>query len=217
MAKPIRLIGDLHGEWATLRAMDVSGISAIVQVGDFGFYERLLGHWTPLAVPVYALDGNHEQHPLLNHDAEAPYQVAEGLFYVPRGCVFALEGRRIGACGGAASIDYRYRTDGTDWHSALEQPTATQVERLVQAHRERPCDILVTHAIPQSECDAAIGPPPPVFGQPSDWCDPSMRTLENLLAVKGETPWFAGHFHRSCLTPAGIRILNIEEWVDWNG
>lgn len=194
--------------------MNLSGVAAVVQVGDFGFYGHLLGNWTPLSVPVYALDGNHEQHPLLNHDATEPYPVAEGLFYVPRGCVFELDSRRIGACGGAASIDYRYRTDGRDWHSHLEQPTAAQVDRLVCAHRESPVDLLVTHTIPQSECDATIGPPPPLFGQPADWFDPSMLTLENLLAVKGDTPWFAGHFHRSAITPNGIRILDIEEWVD---
>lgn len=211
----IRFVGDVHGSWRELREMDLSRVEAVVQVGDFGFYSKRLGDWTPLSVPVYALDGNHEQHPILNHDAEQPYQVAEGLFYVPRGRVFELDGRRIGACGGAASIDYCLRTDGRDWWSSLEQPTPQQVDRLVKAHTEKPCDILVTHSIPQSEGDKAIGPPPKgLFGQPDDWFDPSMLTLERLLAVKGNIPWFAGHFHRSCLTPAGIRILNIGEWVD---
>lgn len=211
----IRFVGDLHGEWSTLHNMDLSGVTAIVQVGDFGFYSQLLGDWKLLGIPVYALDGNHEQHTLLNHNADAPYEVVKGLWYVPRGCVFELDGRRIGACGGAASIDYRYRTDGKDWFSVLEQPTNAQIKRLVDVHTTTPCDILVTHTIPQSECDKTIGPPPLIFGQPANWYDPSMLILEALLSVKGNTPWFAGHFHRNVCTPAGIRVLDIEEYVDF--
>jgi hypothetical protein len=52
------------------RAKADLGIRAAIQVGDFGFESAIIQSWldssnAPFAVPVHAIDGNHEDHPWL--------------------------------------------------------------------------------------------------------------------------------------------------------
>lgn len=99
-------------------------VSAIFQVGDFGFFENespdFLDFVGELAtdndMPFYWIDGNHENHTLLRElYADAPktpegfWIIRPGLFYVPRGTRWEWSGIKMMGFGGAASIDKNRR------------------------------------------------------------------------------------------------------------
>ena len=68
----ILLLGDCHGHLNLLhrlcvRAQQVHGVEAAIQVGDFGFYPKVLHGFIHegqrrFPIPVHAIDGNHEDH-----------------------------------------------------------------------------------------------------------------------------------------------------------
>ncbi len=124
--------GDLHGNdvftcqylYPTARGL---GCQAIVQVGDFGYWEH-----TPDGVefldavnrsaedadiPMYWLRGNHDNAALLmaryggDRDGEGFIPVRARLRYIPDGHVWTWAGVRMRAFGGAYSIDKRWRLD----------------------------------------------------------------------------------------------------------
>ena len=132
----VLVIGDTHGNaqwWADTVAPAISraNIDAVVQLGDFGFWGGLGDPICVAAansgVPVYFLDGNHENHPLLAAtvtdarrsssivDPTAPVPLAGDLHYLPRGGRLTLDGVAVCALGGAVSIDSGFRTAGIDW------------------------------------------------------------------------------------------------------
>jgi hypothetical protein len=75
----VQLLGDLHGDTtaalAAIRRAQRDGCGAIVQLGDFGYWENTPAGERYLDVvdaaleaaglPLYWLDGNHENHELL--------------------------------------------------------------------------------------------------------------------------------------------------------
>lgn len=193
----VALVGDLHGNWQTLRLLSqrFPQLTGVLQVGDFGFHPALLRGWEPLAWPVYALDGNHEYFPMLQLDAEAPYEVAKGLFHVPRGIVFRLGGIWFGCCGGGESLDKAQRVPGEGWFPE-ERVLPEQIDRLV--NHPQGWDILVTHTPMPDIRDLLL---PPVrkedWGLPDDWIDKSSYELLRLTMEQPGAPWVSGHLHKS--------------------
>lgn len=94
----VKFLGDLH--CSTTKDFGPN----VIQVGDLCLtnYERY-GPYPKLK--RFFIDGNHEAFPFLNPDAEQPYQVKEGLVYIPRG-FFSGEVLFI---GGAGSVDFNLR------------------------------------------------------------------------------------------------------------
>lgn len=212
----LAIIGDIHGEfWALSRLAQrarAAGIAAIIQVGDFGFGGGLM-ELQELDIDIYAIGGNHESWPMLREPdtKDEPVQMSKNVWYVPRGCSFEVDGRRILGVGGAASIDYNYRQAGRDWYPADE---IVRMEHVEKALKTPTPDIIVTHTIPESVRLRLLPGPTPNFGQSKDWFDPSGIALEPLLAKYPRTSWFAGHFHMIRKDPeSGIRVLDINEVV----
>ena len=66
----ILFLGDIHGAHAEMtativRVRDQHGIEAVIQTGDFGFFPDFFSNGfagSRLPVPVYAIDGNHDDH-----------------------------------------------------------------------------------------------------------------------------------------------------------
>lgn len=138
------LVGDIHSDFESFEVMvrfmlhHVAGIGRVVQVGDFGFWpSQPYWLWYPkstLSVPVYFIDGNHEDHIALQAAAtDTPSRVSEqyDAFYIPRG--YAGDG--FVYCGGATSYDRRYRTEGLDWFPE-ENITDAQIQRGMQNVRD---------------------------------------------------------------------------------
>jgi predicted phosphodiesterase len=233
----IALLGDIHNDFETLarqaRQAHSAGAKALIQVGDFGFYrdniEKLRTIRFP--IPIYALDGNHEDHSLLDLEAREPVQLEQNdqVFYVPRGIVLDLDGRKIGCLGGAGSIDKAWRVrEMKEWErmgafvpslwSEGEQITQEQEEYAMGAFEHYNPDFLVTHTPPQeviTECFDANGglkQREAFFGVPPEWFDPSAHVIQRVWQAMNRPKLFCGHMHRS-MQYETVRILNIDEML----
>ena len=125
----IAIVGDVHGEFSTLRAVENLGPDLIIQCGDLGFWPRWptvgleLEAFTP-QVPIRFCDGNHEDlETLFAHrvPGESPraHEVKPGLFWQDRGSTLTLpDGRVVLFVGGAWSFDDYRREPGVDWFPA---------------------------------------------------------------------------------------------------
>jgi len=94
----VKFLGDLHGNYSnnfghnTIQVGDLS----LVGYSNFGPYPKKRR---------FFIDGNHEAFNLINTNASNPYEIKEGLVYIPRG-YFSGE---VLFVGGAGSVDYNFR------------------------------------------------------------------------------------------------------------
>lgn len=241
----LAIVGDIHGliqplEDAAQKAA-AKMCSAVIQVGDFGFYpgyyqrcfkdygkkRRIPGFNSTFEwLPVYAIDGNHENHAWLwSKGHQELNQATNGMLrYVHRGSVLELDGRRIGFLGGAGSIDKSYQVAAGNW-SPQEEVTDADVLRLLEQAGNKPIDFLITHCPPQfviaKHFDHPVGDPGRgvrvrrAFGAPDDWSDPSTQRVEYAWNQLGRPPLYCGHMHESItegtMLSGFVRILNINE------
>jgi hypothetical protein len=132
--KFVALVGDIHGSPTALhKAAAIPGVVAIVQLGDFG----LPRHRIPrLPMPIYFLEGNHEMWltvaPLM--DANEVVECVPGCFYVPRGTVLTIGGKRYLCAGGADSVDKAYQQRHGHW-CEREQWTIRNENRMLNTPR----------------------------------------------------------------------------------
>jgi hypothetical protein len=92
-----------------------------------------------LGIPVYWIDGNHE-----NHDQIVPGFGDQWLRHLPRGHRWQWWGKTWMAVGGGVSVDKKFRTPGHDWFSE-ETITPQQFEYCI---RDGKVDIIVSHDCP---------------------------------------------------------------------
>lgn len=159
----VLLVGDTHGNGAWLQrvvfaAAEHHEADVILQVGDFGWWPRisLYDAFRSMArrapVPLWWIDGNHEDHAGLARDVAAAggptacglVELGGNLSFVPRGTRLDLDGVSLLACGGAHSIDRAARTVGIDWF-AEEHVTDADVDRCVEGG---PVDVFIGHDAP---------------------------------------------------------------------
>lgn len=175
----ILILGDCHGQLETLasaceNAVRKLGVKAAIQVGDFGFNRRVIdshldGGHLRFAVPLYAIDGNHEDHEWLKmaqHWGGTRSWEASNLFYQPRGSVAHIGGISFGFLGGALHVDRHQEWCGRDIFPLIasrevdipDDPgwsnwiTRSEFEQTLDAYRKCPPDIMITHS-----CPAGIG------------------------------------------------------------
>lgn len=204
------LLSDIHGAevWLDRACKEAAllGHTAVFQLGDCGVWYRCWSALKTVArhanVPVYFLDGNHEVHaPGYIEDwwetqPNDVLEVSPNMFYVKRGSIIDLDGRRIACLGGAASIDYKSRKRGADWWPE-EVITREQMERL---RGKGPVDLMFTHTPPQemiSEVWNKYGweMTARAYGLDPSWRDPSAAFVQEAWEFLGCPPLFAGHFH----------------------
>lgn len=126
----ILVAGDLHGDprhtLYIFQTAFAAEADAIVQVGDFGYWEHMHGGpefldmcsqlATENDLPLYWIDGNHENHTLLREKygpggpehkptPEGFWEIRPGVYYVPRGTRWTWSGARMMGLGGAYSVD----------------------------------------------------------------------------------------------------------------
>jgi hypothetical protein len=203
---PQRLLvaGDVHGDAAWFgalcrRAADL-GCDAVLQLGDFGFWPHLPGgakfpgrvsaSAVKFDLAVYWIDGNHENHAALRAlpaGEDGLVEIADRCWYVPRGHRWTWRGVRLGALGGAFSIDWRSRGVGSSWWPE-EVTTADDVEALGSGA----LDVLVAHEAPAGVPLGGLALPAEDQIRTDD-----VRALV-ASAVKATTPKLVlhGHWHR---------------------
>jgi Icc-related predicted phosphoesterase len=214
----LAFLGDIHGNIEALRwklnflKEKFPEVTALIQVGDFGWYRSRIEGFKSINphIPVYWIDGNHEHFPIIR-DLHEVTEVAPNIFYVPRGTVLELDGRKIGFMGGAASVDKEYRLrSGMSW---FEDELITDAD-VAKMDGVDTVDIFVTHTPPQCTIDAHFDPMDLVryFGLTLEWRDPSAQYVNNLWERFGKPTLICGHMHRSVVDQMGkVRILNIDE------
>lgn len=211
----IMLLGDAHGNdrW-TCAVIDQAhrlGVDGILQLGDFGYWphddwgKRFLD-WveqtlTDYDMPLWFIDGNHEDHAALGsaQTEPGPLQIRCHITYLPRGTRWLWDNKTWIALGGASSVDRFMRTRDVSWFSQ-ETMTATQQDRIIAAGH---ADIVVAHDAPWGVRHLAnqykLWLPPGTRGSwPADALrdsDAHMQRMTTIaLALKPDV-WFHGHHH----------------------
>lgn len=214
----VLIIGDVHGQFGefhdiVLRARRELRIGAAIQVGDFGFFPEIIkgavAAGLRFPVPVYAIDGNHEDHGWLaacGQDGSLnQWRHEMNLFYMPRGTVAAIGGSKVGFLGGALHVDRPQAFDSATGASNYVQRDQ-RAGAVTAFNLERP-DLIVTHSCPTgigigiqgnpifvpgvAQYIASAGFDPGVDG---DCGDIELTHLWNALAYRPRA-WVFGHFH----------------------
>ncbi len=229
----VLIVGDVHGRHdalvALLRQVQVDyRIEAAIQVGDFGFYPQTMARGAELRypVPLYVIDGNHEDHIWLGKmyraGLTATWQATANLFYQPRGSVVTIGGSRVGFLGGALNVD-------RPQHHALLRHSPNYITRrqreaaIAAFNRSRP-ELLVTHSCPSRlgiGMTASTEHAPGVAlhvdgagfdsGPPDDCGESELARLWDGLSYRPKA-WVFGHFHRyHAVTIAGVHFQAVSD------
>lgn len=204
------IVGDTHGGMAAVdKAVSAAlgeGCDRIIQVGDFGFWPHFTDGRQFMkdvdalcnleAIPLYWVDGNHENHEILDLMADTkdhfvPMGDSGSIFYCPRGFSWDWQGTRFMSLGGAYSIDKDYRTPGRSWWPG-ETITDDDVTRALASEQ---VDVMFTH-------DAPVGTVPWLPDAPADrkkdqWPESRVNREQVSKVVDALHPeWlFHGHYH----------------------
>jgi predicted phosphodiesterase len=214
----LAFLGDIHGDVCRLERAERRArgyATALIQVGDFGFDDATLA-WLehqPFEVPVYLIDGNHEDHALLPLRASGAQLLGERAYFVPRGEVIHLDGRRVGFLGGADSVDKHLRLQrGLHWSAAEEVAEADCVKLAIAAATD-PLDLLVTHGPPQELIERHFDRMDlRNFGLHPSWTSASALRLDDLWATLSRPYLLCGHMHRA-VAGDNYRMLAVNELV----
>lgn len=216
LPEPAKLMvaGDWHksfifAELQLERAKD-EGCEAVIQLGDFGYWPP----WEPwtssqsgvcwfsakihamaqrLELPVYWVDGNHE-----NHEALHPGQGDQWLRHLPRGFRWQWWGKTWMAVGGGVSVDKSVRTPGLDWFPE----EVLSMRQLEYCLREGDVDIVVAHdTVAEVEIPGIHGQDKTkntngYFPEEAIAESENHRALMSIIAEeKRPAYWFHGHYH----------------------
>jgi hypothetical protein len=200
----VMLLGDVHGDRGftrnAIRWAAENNVDRIVQVGDFGFWPRTNPGRTflhdvgklsvNLHVPLYFIDGNHEDHDMLDTLPRAASGFAHygkyPVTYIPRGTRWEWDGVWFGAFGGAFSIDryHRVKCGAQYGWFPQEMPNPDVIQDLGKV------DVLLTH-------DSPIVPPV-MYGtgfKHDETSRLSQSTVYDALVSSGASLLVHGHWH----------------------
>lgn len=206
------VMGDFHGHVhhfrAVTRTVRGAGIDLLLGVGDVGFnllppaFRGRTEKRMRLLLQEYGVEflwaiGNHDDHfaaSELRMNPDGTRRVSDRNSHLPNGTVVERAGVRIGALGGAYSVDRKHRTEGRDWWPQ-EEPTAEEAEKLISACGQGPrLDIMLTHDVPMGVTGLKGLP-----GLPTQTVERANRTrilLQETAAQVRPKVLFAGHWHQ---------------------
>jgi predicted phosphodiesterase len=210
--------GDSHGCFYDLeivlgQAIKKYNIDACIQVGDFGFYVLCFDKYKErkFPVPVYAIDGNHEQHWWLKQQLDlgfAPiWKQNHNIIYVPRSTVWEVDGCKFGFLGGAMNVDQCQ--EGSTKKRTTNYILKKDVNEALEAFNNfGQLDFLITHSCPHSIGVGMEGHPcflplieryieKPFGITTGSIHDCGEEALKNLWEGLDQKPknWIYGHFH----------------------
>lgn len=234
------ICGDVHGCWYDLevvlqQAIKKYKIDACIQVGDFGFYVLVFdkNKKTKFPVPVFAIDGNHEQHWWLKEQIKkgeaATWKEKHNLEYIPRGTVWEVDGCKLGFLGGAMNVDRKQ--EGSTKKRDTNYILNVEVKEALKTFNDfGQLDFLITHSCPHSIGVGMVGHP--MFaqmieqyietpfnvttGKINDCGEQSLTNLWNGLEKKPKE-WIFGHFHAYHQKQVGDTVFTCVGCVDSAG
>ena len=193
-----------------------NGCQALVQLGDFGYWEHTLGGRNYLdrvertakqcQIPVLFIDGNHENHEMLQErysnqevDTDGLCWVRDHVAWVTRGTRWTWSGRSFAAAGGAASVDRSMRVQGWTWW-----PEEVLVRADIESLCDEPIDVLFCHDAPSIANMIGKNTFPE---EDLVRCAQSRSVLDYLVRMTRPSIIFHGHWHvRHSTMAAGSRI-----------
>lgn len=191
------MVGDLHAN--VHRAEEINrlamlqNIDKVVGLGDFGyqFTPDVISALSGQEVPWYFIDGNHDDHTQLTHDADEFVEMWPNLFYIPRGYVWEWGGKTFAAMGGASSIDKSRRVTYVSWWPE-EEIQLGDMYRLDENIGSKNVDIFLSHEAPKIAVDHIM--------KKSDWaisnCGLHDRMyLHQAWNLHRPELWLHGHWH----------------------
>ncbi len=203
--------GDTHGNFTALNQLILNlEPDTVIVAGDFGYWDLSVfggaeGSFChdSLVHPktkIYFCDGNHEDHRRLaelirGKDISGPVKAGTDLFYMPRGSVLQLNGRKILFAGGAFSIDRAYREEGKTWFPE-EEMTEKDLERMLSRTDLSEIDTVVSHTCPAAAFPAVCE----ACGLQPEWVnhDFTANCLEELRQrLPNVRDWYFGHWHQA--------------------
>lgn len=245
----IYITGDTHGHidvgHLSHRYLKQSGIPALkpedkfIICGDFGFpflskedrirygeeasYQYYAKWLSEFPCEVLYIDGNHDNHPLIQTFKEIPYcgGIAHQHPDIPnckhliRGEVYTMEGHTFLAFGGAASIDAAGRTEGIDWwpeEVASEADFNRAIENLKKHNNE--VDYVLTHTMPMSLIRENLFQPfPDITANYLDVFYNNGNGKDEFGGISFKK-WFCGHFHQDKMfAPRVYGMYYRTEWI----
>ena len=202
--------GDKHGEIEDLvyaaRVLDIE--DTLIVLGDFGFIWRLDADEVMKELKAIAercpcqiafLDGNHENFiEIARLEKKAFWNegkvgiLPHGIIHLLRGEIYNIEGRIIGVCGGANSIDLWHRKEGISWWRE-EEITDNDINNFIAAASKdnNKIDIILSHDAP-----ASMMPTVKLYsGINNGDISNSQKQLEKIKQLVKFKKWYFGHWH----------------------
>lgn len=199
--------GDTHGSYdikkifSTFDSSHLTKDDYLIICGDFGLVwdnsleeKFYLSQLEKEPFTTLFIDGNHENHNLLNQiqpvlwNGGYVHYIRPSILHLMRGQVFNINGTTFFTMGGAASIDKHFRKEGVSWW-AEEMPSVEEYKaadkNLEKANFK--VDYILTHTAPTSIVNQLI----PEIKPP----DKLTNYLENVKETVDYKHWYFGHFH----------------------
>lgn len=148
---------------------------------------------------ILFVDGNHECYPFWDIRRLPPIDMfggkvqqhpdADNVFHLMRGEYYTIQGKTFWVMGGANSPDRYMRIEGVSWWEE-EEPSVEELYHGLKTLRkhDRKVDYIVTHTMPQSLIDPALGE--------QYEAEPLTKYLDIVLRETSFKEWYCGHFHR---------------------
>lgn len=201
----VAFAGDWHGNgnysYRAMKYAKEQGADVLLHTGDFGvwspygYLKSINDFATNLNLPVYFVDGNHEDHPWLNTqpiEDNGFRKLGENLYHIPRGHRWDMGGVSFLGLGGAHSVDSHHRRAGFDWFPEEHITMGQAMRTAMEGH----ADVMITHDCPTGADIPGIAGNP--HGFPPYQIREADRHRDLLRAVVDEVKpsWlFHGHYH----------------------
>lgn len=206
----IYLTGDTHANVRRLLIIDDSEMTKddiVIVLGDFGVIWEKDSQMTDTVLELLSeknftlafLDGNHENFPEIARLEKETYWnggkiglLPYGIIHLLRGEIYNINGRIIGVCGGANSIDLWHRTEGISWWRE-EEITDNDIDNFMAAANKynNKIDMMLSHDAP-----ASMIPIIKLYSGVNDGdISDSQIQLEKINQEINIDKWYFGHWH----------------------
>ncbi|TCT14532.1 calcineurin-like phosphoesterase family protein [Natranaerovirga pectinivora] len=209
----ILITGDIHGsidvgKLTTKRfslQKELTKKDYLIICGDFGgvwFGEQKDRFWLDWHnnknYTTLFIDGNHENHNLLNEypieqwKGGKVHKIRPSVYHLMRGQIFTIEGKKFFAFGGALSTDKKDRRENISWWASEEASIEEIKEAKENLQREdNIIDYVITHTVSKGFRENYLN------GLRDEVCEESvteefLQYIENNVNYKY---WYSGHFH----------------------
>lgn len=203
----IILTGDIHADISRIVLMDDSEMTKddiVIVLGDFGVIwgnsemtDWRLKELSKKNFTTAFLDGNHENfveiarlENITSWHGGKVGKLPYGIIHLLRGEIYNINGKIIGVCGGANSVDLWHRTEGVSWWRE-EEITDKDISNFEANLKGNKIDIMLSHDAP-----ASLIPLVKLFSRINDRkISNSQKQLEKINQIADIDKWYFGHWH----------------------